>query len=201
MARYLGPKHTLCRKFGIKLCDSPKCPAIRRPYKHGQHGPKGTSRTSEYGTQLAEKQKARMLYGLLERQFRNYVKKATGQTGNSGENLIKLLERRLDNIMYRAGIAQTRRMARQLVSHGHVRVNGKKVSIPSYICRAGETIQLKPRAENMGFIKDAKKGLSKKIIPSWIHIASSEPITIEITGDPSETDVLGVGINTSLIIE
>ncbi|MFC1687723.1 30S ribosomal protein S4 [Patescibacteria group bacterium] len=200
MARYLGPKHKICRKFGVKLCDSPKCPSVRRPYQAGQHGPKGSKRLSEYGTQLAEKQKARAIYGILERQFSNYFNKATTQPGDTGENLLRMLEKRVDNVLYRSGLAQSRRMARQLISHGHVRINGKNVNIPSYQCRANDILELKEKSEKLTIIKDAKKKIAKHRFPTWIKMTNTNPIKIEIVNEP-EVEEVGVGVNTSLIVE
>ncbi len=200
MARYLGPKHKLCRRFGIKLCDSLKCPITRRPYKPGQHGPKGASRSTEYGLQLSEKQKAKFIYGVLERQFVNYYKHATAQTGDTGENLFRLLEMRLDNVLYRSGLCPTRRSARQLVSHGHVTINGRKTNIPSYQCKKGDTIRLLEKSENMLMIRDVKKRLTKHKPPSWITLRNADRIGIEVTGQPEENE-LAVGVDPALIVE
>ncbi|MFA6909160.1 MAG: 30S ribosomal protein S4, partial [Patescibacteria group bacterium] len=200
MARYLGSKHRLCRRFGTKLCDSEKCPVIRRPYRPGQHGPKGELHMSEYGTQLAEKQKAKFLYGVLERQFVNYYKKATALAGNSGQNLLSLLERRLDNVMYRSGIMQTRRIARQFVSHGHVLVNGRKTTIPSYQPKKGDVISLSEKASRMIVVTDMKKKPSKRQLPSWLKVESEQIPTVTLLGNPTEED-LALGIDPALIIE
>ncbi len=149
MARVIGPKCRLCRRLGVKLylkgtkCDSEKCPMNKRAYAPGQHGNvrRRRSRTSEYGAQLAEKQKAKLIYGVLERQFKNYVSKAMRMPGVSGENLYQLLERRLDNIVFRSGFALSRPQARQLIRAGRFTVNGKAVYTPSYQVRSGDVVK------------------------------------------------------------
>ncbi|PIS41534.1 MAG: 30S ribosomal protein S4 [Candidatus Kerfeldbacteria bacterium CG08_land_8_20_14_0_20_42_7] len=167
MGRDLRPKHKLIRKFGENILDTQKNPLVKRNFPPGQHGPKGKGRVSEYGKQLAEKQKAKAAYGVLERQFENYYKKATAQAGNSAENFLHLLEIRLDNIVYRIGFAQTRRQARQLVSHKHIKVNGKKLNIPSYTAKPGDTISLSEKAK-LGF--EARKTAVKKDVPEWMSL-------------------------------
>ena len=146
MARYTGPVCRLCRREKMKLflkgpkCDSPKCPIERRPYPPGEHGRDRVRQGSEYLTQLREKQKARRIYGVLEKQFRNYYEEANRQQGITGENLLRMLELRLDNIVFRANWGASRSQARQLVRHGHVLVNGRRVTIPSYRARRGEVV-------------------------------------------------------------
>lgn len=142
MARYLGPKHSLCRRVGERMCTSDKCPVVKRNYPPGVHGPKGRPKLTGYGLQLREKQKARWLYGILERQFRRYYKEAIRQKGANDIVLLQLLETRLDNIVYRLGFAKTRSGARQLVNHGHILVDGKKVDIPSYQISPGQVISV-----------------------------------------------------------
>src|ERR687886_499961 len=150
MARYTGPVCRLCRRGKMKLflkgpkCDSVKCPIERRPYPPGEHG-RGRVRESEYLLQLREKQKARRIYGVLEKQFRNMYEEANRQGGITGENLLRMLEQRLDNVVYRAGWGSSRNQARQLVRHGHVNVNGKRVTIPSYRLRRDDVVSLKPK--------------------------------------------------------
>ena len=141
MARDLTPKHKACRRFGEKLCDSPKCPVMRRNYPTGEHGQaRKRSKVSGYGRQLLEKQKAKQIYGLLERQFANYVAEAAKKTGDTSKILLTYLESRLDNVVYRMGLAKSRRAARRLVTHGHIAVNGKKLDIPSYRVRVTEVV-------------------------------------------------------------
>src|SRR5438128_8221648 len=148
MARYTGPVCRLCRRERMKLylkgakCDTMKCPIEKRPYPPGQHG-RGRIRESEYLLQLREKQKARRIYGVLEKQFRNLYKEANRQDGITGENLLRMLELRLDNVVYRAGWAASRAQARQLVRHGHVNVGGKRVTIPSYEVRKSDAVELR----------------------------------------------------------
>src|SRR3989338_8070172 len=135
MARMTGPKHNLCRLFGENPGEADKCPVVRRPYKSGVHWQR-RSRVSEYGHQLREKQKAKFIYGVMERQFRRVYRRAAKERGVTGQRLLQLLELRLDNIVFRLGFAQTRHQARQLVDHGFVQVNGRKVDIPSYEAKA-----------------------------------------------------------------
>ena len=154
MARYTGPVCRLCRRERMKLflkgakCDTMKCPIERRPYPPGIHG-RGRIRESEYMLQLREKQKARRIYGLLEKQFRNLYAQAAGQSGITGENLLRMLEQRLDNVVFRAGFASSRNQSRQWVRHGHVTVNGKRVTIPSFQVRKGDIVQMGTKARNM----------------------------------------------------
>lgn len=165
MGRDLRPKHKIIRKFSENILDTQKNPLIKRNYPPGQHGPKGKGRVSEYGKQLTEKQKAKAAYGILERQFENYYKKATAQSGNSAENLLHLLESRLDNVVYRIGYAQTRRQGRQMVVHKHIKVNGKKLNIPSYTVQPNDVITLTPKAEK---VVESRKTAVKKDLPDWI---------------------------------
>src|SRR6187401_1376553 len=160
MARNLDAKCRQCRREGEKLflkgekCFTDKCAIERRNYPPGQHGQKNT-RLSDYGVQLREKQKVKRIYGLLERQFRSYYQKASGQKGNTGENLLRMLESRLDNIVYRMGFAVTRAAARQLVSHAAIRVNGKKVNLPSYQVRPGDEVAVSERAKSQLRVQEA----------------------------------------------
>ncbi|OIN93166.1 30S ribosomal protein S4 [candidate division WWE3 bacterium CG06_land_8_20_14_3_00_42_16] len=167
MARYTGSKHKLCRREGIKLCDSPKCPIERKGViPPGQHGLSVRRRKSNFGIQLREKQKVKAMYGILERQFRRYFKTALQATGNTGEKLFQILESRLDNVVYRLGLVSSRRFARQLVNHGLVKVNDKKVDIPSYEVGAGDVIAFKDRALK---IEGVQKSLKEKAkTPSWL---------------------------------
>lgn len=201
MARYLGPKHKMCRRFGTKLCDSLKCPVVKRPYRPGQHGPKGSGHMSGYGIQLSEKQKARFIYGVLEKQFENYFTKATGQAGDTGQNLLRLLERRLDNVVFRSGVAQTRKMARQMVSHGHVLVNDKKVTIASYQIKNEDVISFRNRFQSTAIMTEAAKRLGKHDLPTWMTVASEQPYAIRITRSPEEGELQNLGIDPALIVE
>ncbi len=171
MARNLEPKHKMCRKYGEKLCDSAKCPVTRRSYPPGQHGPnQKNKKLSGYGRQLREKQKVKKIYGILERQFSNYVAEAAKKTGDTSKFLVSYLESRLDNVVYRLGLAKSRRAARQLVSHGHIAVNGKKVSIPSYRTRVGETVGIRELAKGKAIFQTLGETLGKVETPAWLSV-------------------------------
>jgi small subunit ribosomal protein S4 len=178
MARYNGPVCRLCRRERMKLflkgtkCDTPRCPIERRPYPPGMHG-RGRIRESEYLLQLREKQKARRIYGLLEKQFSNLYVKANQQPGITGENLLRLLELRLDNVVFRAGFASSRNQARQFVRHGHVDVNGKRVTIPSYTLRRGDVVTLRPKAQQMIVIRHNIDTLDRQV-PQWLDVNAGE---------------------------
>lgn len=197
MARYTGPKHRLCRAEGVALCGSPKCPVIRKNAgPPGQHGQKGRRKPSEYGIQLREKQKVKRMYGVLERQFKNYFKSAVSKKASTGEVLLQILETRLDNVIYRLGLASTRPQARQLVSHGHVQVNGKRVTIPSYNVKIGDVIALSPKAANLDFIKKLAAEKDQKL-PSWL----SRQATVGKVNTMPKREELEADINERLIVE
>ncbi|MEN2993525.1 MAG: 30S ribosomal protein S4 [Bacteroidia bacterium] len=173
MARYTGPRLRIARRFGEPIF-GPSRTLSRKNYPPGIHGRfKRSGKTSEYGRQLMEKQKAKAIYGVLERQFRRFFEKAGRMKGNTGENLLQLLERRLDNVVYRLGFARTRRAARQLVSHGHIQVNGKKVNIPSYLVSPGDVIALSPKARTNPALQKAfeTQGRSKY---AWLEVRKGE---------------------------
>ncbi|MBL0386095.1 30S ribosomal protein S4 [Tumebacillus sp. ITR2] len=155
MARTTGPKHKVCRQVGQALCGSPKCPVHKRPYPPGQHGPTKRKKVSEYGVQLQEKQKLKFIYGVLEKQFRAYYEEAARQKGITGENLLRILNSRLDYLVYQAGFARTLAGARQLVNHGHVLVNGSKVDIPSFQVRPGNVISLREKSRDVTIVKES----------------------------------------------
>jgi small subunit ribosomal protein S4 len=179
MARYSESVCRLCRREGLKLflkgdrCYSERCAFERRAYPPGQHGQK-RSKFSEYGIQLREKQKVKRIYGLLERQFRLSFERAERMKGITGENLLLLLEKRLDNIVYRMGFAQTRSEARQLVRHSHFLVNGKKVSIPSYVVREGDEVVLRERSRKVARIAESLQTVVRRGIPGWLEIDAKE---------------------------
>src|SRR3989338_8328973 len=173
MGRILGPKHPICRRLGERLCSSEKCPVMRRPTPPGVHGPKGYGRQTEYGTQLKEKQKAKYVYGVMERQFRRYYEKSLSQTGNTAENLLQHLECRLDNVVFRLGFAPTRAAARQLVSHGWIRVNNKRVNIPSYSARVSDVISIKSGVKNTALAQGMVKHPPAHL-PSWLTVDTEE---------------------------
>jgi small subunit ribosomal protein S4 len=173
MARYTGPVCRLCRREKQKLwlkgakCDSTKCPIEQRPYPPGEHG-RGRVKESEYMLQLREKQKARRIYGVLEKQFRNLFQEADRQTGVTGENLLRMLELRLDNVAFRAGWGASRSQARQFVRHGHVAVNGKRVTIPSYQLRRGDVVSLRAKGKEMIVIQHNLDTLDRNVV-AWLE--------------------------------
>ena len=173
MARYTGPVCKLCRRERTKLwlkgtkCDTMKCPIERRPYPPGDHGRSRRQQGSEYLTQLREKQKARRIYGVMEKQFRNTYTEAVRQTGVTGENLLRLLEIRLDNVAFRAGWGSSRSQARQLVRHGHVKVNGKRLNIPSYQTKKGDVVTLSDKAKAMIVVRQNIDTLDRQT-PAWL---------------------------------
>lgn len=185
MARDLRPKHKLCRQFGEKLCDSPKCPVTKRNYPAGQHGQASKrNKVSGFGKQLKEKQKVKRIYGILERQFANYVAEASRKTGDTSKYLLSYLEARLDNVVYRTGLAPSRAAARQMVGHGHVLVNGKKVNIPSYRVRVGETIEIKDTAKKSKLFENAAEIISKKEMPAWLSV-DGKKLSAKILNSPT----------------
>ena len=167
MARYIGPKSRIARRFGEPIFGEDKVLA-KRPYAPGQHGVNRRKKNSEYGTQLAEKQKAKYTYGVLERQFRNLFEKASSSKGVTGEVLLQLLESRLDNIVFRLGIAKTRAAARQLVLHRHITVNGNVVNIPSYSVTPGELVAVREKSKSLEVIQDSLAGFNHSKYP-WIE--------------------------------
>jgi small subunit ribosomal protein S4 len=175
MARYTGPVCRLCRREGQKLflkgdrCFSEKCAVERRAYPPGQHG-QGRPRFSDYGVQLREKQKVKRIYGMLERQFEKTMETASRMKGRTGENLLQLLERRLDNVVFRLGFATSRSEARQLVRHGHFLVNGRKASIPSMLMKPGATVTLHEGSRQVARIVGALEALERRSIPSWLEL-------------------------------
>ena len=202
MARDLGPKCRMCRREGLKLflkgerCLTEKCAIERRSYPPGEHG-RGRIKQSEYLLQLREKQKARRYYGLLEKQFRNTYEKASRGQGAPGENLLRMLETRLDNVVYRLGFAGSRAQARQLVRHGHFRVNGRRVNIPSYGVKQDDVISLKPGSPVEQLVRDATD-LTASVAP-WLQ-ADHEGLTGQVLRYP-ERDEIDVPVQESLIVE
>lgn len=192
MGRNIGPKNKIARRFGINL--GLKSNAIKVARRLGQppgvHGPKKKSKKgpSGYGRQLLEKQKAKIIYGLRERQFRRYVEEATRVKGNSGVILLQMLEERLDNVIYRLGFALTRAQARQFVGHGMFMVNGKRMNIPSYIVSVGDVITVKPNKVNKKIFVGIDETLSKKELPGWLSLDVPKK-TAKVLGRPSERDV------------
>ena len=178
MARYTGADCRLCRREKMKLflkgskCESPKCPIEIRPYPPGEHG-RGRTKDSEYLLQLREKQKARRIYGVLEKQFRNMYAEAASEKGITGETLLRMLELRLDNVVFRAGFAASRNQARQFVRHGHVLVNGKRMSIPSAQVKRGDVIEISPKAKNFIVIRHNVDTIDRAV-PMWLEATAGE---------------------------
>jgi small subunit ribosomal protein S4 len=176
VARYTGSVCKLCRREGLKLflkgdrCFSPKCAIEKRNYPPGEHGQRRRVKLTDYGLQLREKQKMKRIYGIVERQFRNYFRMAEQQKGITGENLLRFLERRLENVVYRLGFASSRAEARQMVTHGHFLVNGRRVDIPSYLVDSGDQIQVAERSRELLAIKGAIEGVKKRGLPSWLEL-------------------------------
>ena len=174
MARYTGPDCKLCRREKMKLflkgakCDSPKCPIEIRPYPPGEHG-RNRPKESEYLLQVREKQKARRVYGVLEKQFRGYYEEANKKSGKTGEVLLQILESRLDNVVYRAGYAKSRDMARQLVKHGHITVNGRKVDIPSYRVSEHDIVEVREKSRELTPFIVAAAEAGSKTVPAWLE--------------------------------
>ncbi|HEV7862533.1 MAG TPA: 30S ribosomal protein S4 [Acidimicrobiia bacterium] len=203
MARYTGPVCRLCRREKMKLflkgakCDSMKCPIERRPYPPGQNG-RGRIRESEYMMQLREKLKARRIYGVLEKQFRRLYEEATRQKGITGENLLRMLETRLDNVTFRAAFGCSRNQARQFVRHGHVSVNGKRVTIPSYQVRKGDVVELRSKAQNMIVIQHNLDTLDRTV-PPWLEVdGSRKKVTVR---DLPMREQIDVPVREQLIVE
>ena len=204
MARYTGAVCRLCRREGQKLflkgdrCYTEKCAADRRPYPPGQHG-QGRSKTSGYGLQLREKQKAKRYYGVLESQFRSYYKKAIRSKGRTGENLLALLESRLDNTIYRLGFAMSRSEARQLVLHGHFLVNGRKVNVPSFLVKPGMIISLREKSRHLDKIKSTIEANASRQPPSWLEYDANSLIA-KVSSLPGREDI-DFPVEEQLIVE
>ncbi len=202
MARYSGPVGKVSRRLGIGITEKGQRILNKRPFPPGQHGPSARRRqVSDYGVQLLEKQKARYVYGLLERQFRNTFEKAQRFPGETGAYLFILLERRLDNVVYRLGLATTRSQARQLVSHGHITVNGRKTNIPSYTVKIGEVIAVRPESRRLNYFKNIVDSgqLNSVKAPDWLRLNPNE-LSGEVVAMPRREDA-EPGINEQLIVE
>jgi small subunit ribosomal protein S4 len=197
MARYTGPRHRACRRARTPLCQNKRCPVERRPYPPGQHG-RGRIKESDYMLQLREKQKLRTMYGVLERQFRRYYEMANRQGGVTGENLLRLLELRLDNVVWRGGFAATRPQARQLVNHGHFLVNGRKVDIPSYQLRNGDVVSIKERSRELIIVQHAVDTISHPV-PDWLSVSAGDR-KLTVLSVPSR-DQIDTAIREQMIVE
>ncbi len=205
MGKNLDPKCKQCRRAGEKLflkgerCNTAKCAMVKRNYPPGFHGPKGRKRISDYGLQLNEKQKAKKQYNILEKQFRIIFDRASTQSGNIGENLLKLLELRFDNVVYRLGFADSRKQARQLVGHGHFNINGRKVNIPSYIMKEGDVIEIKERSKNFKHFKELAEKIKKHQAPGWLNL-DAKSLSGKVLHQPGVKDIQ-TNINAQMIVE
>ncbi len=194
MARYTGPVCKLCRREGVKLflkgdkCLSDKCAFTRRPTRPGQHGQARPRKASGYASQLREKQKVRRTYGVLERQFSKHFVAAAKRPGRTSENLLQILEMRLDNLVYRLGFADSRAQARQLVCHGHFSVNGRKTDIPSFIAKPNDVITVRERSKSLEYFKVRIELLTTKGVPSWLSLDIAA-LTGRVLSLPSRTDL------------
>jgi|SRR5215475_6426142 small subunit ribosomal protein S4 len=204
MARYTGADCKRCRREKMKLflkgakCESPKCPIEIRPYPPGEHG-RGRTKDSEYLLQLREKQKARRIYGVLEKQFHNYYVEANKRTGKTGDNLLRILESRLDNVVYRAGFAKSRDMARQLVRHGHFTVNGQKVDIPSYRVSESDIVEVRESSRELTPFVIARAEAGERIVPAWLEVISNQ-LRILVHSLPAR-QVIDTPVQEQLIVE
>ncbi|MCC6995757.1 MAG: 30S ribosomal protein S4 [Deltaproteobacteria bacterium] len=205
MARYTGPVCRLCRREDMKLflkgdrCYTDKCGYERRAYAPGQHGQARRRKQSDYGEQLREKQKVKRMYGLAERQFRGYYYKALRGRGVTGENLLVMLERRLDNVVYRLGFASDHAEARQLVRHGHFRINGKKVNIPSYLVRVKDIIEVKEKSRTITRVVDSLGSIERRGVPQWLEL-EKEAFKGTVKSFPAREDFT-LPIREQLIVE
>jgi small subunit ribosomal protein S4 len=205
LARYTDAVCRLCRREGMKLflkgakCFSDKCPIEKRNFAPGQHGKDRKAKIVGYGLQLREKQKAKRIYFTLEGQFRNYFEKAARTRGVTGAMLLQQLERRLDNVVYRLGFAQSRRQARQLVRHGHVAVNGKKVNIPSYQVSAGQEISIRENSKKLTVLEMAKEYAAHGTMPSWLEV-DRDNYKARVLSLPKREDIQ-IPVNEQLIVE
>ena len=207
MARYIGPVCRLCRREGMKLflkgerCHSEKCAIEKRNFVPGQHGKtKKAKKIVGYGLQLREKQKARRIYGVLETQFRNNFEKAANMKGITGENMLATLERRLDNVVYRMGFGTSRAQARQIVRHGHIQVNGRKVDIPSATVKPNDLVEVRESSRNNPTILGARDATAHAPAPSWMDV-DREGLKARITGLPRRDELVQIQLNEQLIVE
>jgi small subunit ribosomal protein S4 len=205
MARYIGPVCRLCRREDMKLflkgerCYTDKCGYERRSYPPGQHGQARRRKRSDYGEQLREKQKVKRIYGIAERQFRGYYYKASRMKGVTGDNLIQLLERRLDNVVYRMGFASDHAEARQLVRHGHFKINGRRVNIPSYLVRSNDAVEVGEKSRTVGRIVEALGAVERRGVPRWIEL-DKDAFKGVVKSMPARDDVT-LPIREQLIVE
>jgi small subunit ribosomal protein S4 len=207
MANYHGPVCRLCRREGMKLflkgerCYSEKCAIEKRNFAPGQHGKtRRPKKLIGYGLQLREKQKVRRIYGVLERQFRNAFEKAVQTKGITGDNLLSILERRLDSVIYRMGLGASRAQARQVVRHGHVQVNGRRVNIPSYVVKPGDVVEVRDSSRQHGGVLAAREIARHTPKPSWIDV-DLDSLKASITSMPKREELIQIPMNEQLIVE
>jgi small subunit ribosomal protein S4 len=206
LARYIGPVCRLCRREGMKLflkgerCYSEKCAIEKRNFPPGQHGRDRKPKIVGYGLQLREKQRAKRYYGLPEVQFRNQFEKAVRMKGVTGENLLSMLERRLDNVVFRIGFGTSRAMSRQLVRHGHIRVNGKKVNIPSYIVRPNDVVEVREKSRENAAILSSRDATAHMPSPNWLEV-DRENLKARVLAAPKRQDLVQIKLEEQLIVE
>ena len=206
MARYIGPVCRQCRREGMKLflkgerCYTEKCAIEKRNFIPGQHGKDRKQKIVGYGLQLREKQKARRFYGLLETQFRNTFEKAVKMDGITGHNLLFLLERRLDNVVFRMGFGTSRPQSRQIVRHGHIQVNGRKVNIPSFVVKPGDVVEVREKSKNNAAVLAARDATAHQPSPNWLEV-DRETLKAKVLGHPKREDLVQIQINDQMIVE
>jgi small subunit ribosomal protein S4 len=206
LARYIGPVCRLCRREGMKLflkgerCHTEKCAIEKRNFAPGQHGKDKKAKVVGYGLQLREKQKARRYFQVLEGQFRNLFEKAANQKGITGDNLLSMLERRLDNVVYRMGISTSLAQGRQLVRHGHVTVNGRKVNIPSFTVKTGDTIEVRAKSKENSSILAARDATAHTPSPAWLEV-DKEALKGRVLQAPKREELVQIQLNEQLIVE
>ncbi len=206
MARYIGPVCRQCRREGMKLflkgerCHTEKCAIEKRNFSPGQHGKDRKPKLVGYGLQLREKQKARRYYQLLEGQFRNLFEKAAAMKGVTGDNLLNMLERRLDNVIYRMGFGTSRAQARQVVRHGHVEVNGRKVNIPSYMVKPNDVIEIREKSKKNAGILAARDATAHAPAPNWLEV-DRDALKARVLAQPKREDLVQIQLNEQLIVE
>jgi small subunit ribosomal protein S4 len=206
LARYIGPVCRLCRREGMKLflkgerCHTEKCAIEKRNFAPGQHGKDKKSKVVGYGLQLREKQKARRYYRILEGQFRNLYEKAVNQKGITGEQMLGMLEKRLDNTVYRMGLATSRAQGRQLVRHGHMSVNGRKVNIPSYTVRTGDVVEVREGSRKNATILSARDATAHAPSPAWLEV-DRDALRARVVQEPKREELVQIQLNEQLIVE
>lgn len=206
MARYIGPVCRLCRREGMKLylkgerCHTEKCAIEKRNFIPGQHGKDRKQKIVGYGLQLREKQKTRRVYGMLETQFRNTFEKAAKMDGITGHNLLFLLERRLDNVVYRMGFGASRPQSRQIVRHGHIQVNGRKVNIPSFVVRPGDLVEVRENSKSNAAILSSRDATAHQPSPNWLEV-DREGLKAKVLGHPKREELVQIQINDQMIVE